>query len=617
MKKILNNNVFLQAIYTLGIITSIFIKAFYLQYTISLANIPFKNNGQLHTLILISTIEIVFFTLLISQKKSKYFLLGLNIIISMILFFDTGYGRYYGIPITMPILYQLGFMNDISSSAKALLKWKDIIYIIDIPVFIVFIYFFKENLTAKNSLKRNILFLIIFGIAITSFHYEAKDINRNRHIYERKNIAKDLGVFYFHGYDIIDFARNKILSNASMDEEEKKLITDYFNDNKKTLEPMNIYTDSKNILIVQVEAMQEFVVDLKINGEEVMPFLNQLKKDNIYFDNIYHQVAAGNTVDAELMVNTGLFPAPIGAVNYIYSTNKFITLNQLLKDKGYTSMSFHGYESSFWNREVMYQNYGFNKFFSQKDFDLSEIMGWSISDKSFFEQSVDFSVKHQPFYSFLITLSSHHPYDQFSEENFDVNPFEDTQVGNYLKSMHYVDYSIKILFEKLKKDNILSNTIVIVYGDHSALFLDQKDSLNKLLNLDDSNISWEKIQKVPLLMILPDSEMKGTISKIGGQIDILPTIVDIMGLDHPFLIGHSLLKEESNYAIKRDGSIFFDQYYFDNSKEILYDINTLTKVEMSDDILTEIENYEKDLMISDLILRKNLFSNEQFLKIIR
>jgi phosphoglycerol transferase MdoB-like AlkP superfamily enzyme len=602
-------------VFALGVVASLWVKASYLHHSIGLN--PMLEYDRIHTLLIFSVVVIVLFNMLIFQRKAVYSLVITDLIVSFIFFADTVYGRYYGIPLTIPILYQLGFMNDVADSTFSLMQKKDLIFVVTIPVMIAFAVFFRKTLQEKKTWKHNLLIAILIVAAIGAFHFKANEVDRTHHAYERKNIAKDLGVYYFHGYDLLDFAKNKWFTSTSMDQAELETIKTYLSEKTEGREPLALYDRNMNLVVIQVEAMQEFVVDLEIEGEAVTPFLNRLKNEALYFDNIYHQVAAGNTSDAEFLLNVGLHPAPVGAVNYLHATNRFITLGELLKDRGYENTGFHGYQASFWNREVVYSNYKFDDFISKEDFDLDEIVGWAISDVSFYRQAMDLVVQNQPFYSFLVTLSSHHPYDAFIKEyEPNTGDYEKTQVGNYLKSMRYVDESIEGLFERLETEGILDETIIVIYGDHSGLYQDQKAPLSRLLGLSDHYVAWESIQKVPLWIVLPDSDMKGTISKTGGQVDILATILDIMGLEHPLTLGESLLIEGPGYAIKRDGSIFMDDYFYNNNEERLYDLKSHEPVEITEALSEQLERIKMDLKVSDLILKKNLFKNEEFMKLV-
>lgn len=617
--RILGKPYILEIIFALFTICSIFTKTIYLQYTLKLKEPPFTLFNDISTYILLTSVIFILSIVLFTPKRFRGILYITNIITSILLFSDALYGRYYGIPLTIPILYQIGFVDDISQSIFSLLKIKDVVFFIDLPImgFLIFLLRNKDvKKRRRNILLRSGIIISVILVSVFSFKAKAKDVDRSRHAYERKNIAKDFGSLYFHGFDIYDFAKQRITQNMPLNDEEKHIIREFF---KKKEDKKSQYfgkVPDKNLIVIQVEAMQEFVVDLVIEGKEVTPFLNKLKDNSFYFNNIYYQTAGGNTSDAEFMLNTSLYPAVTGAVNYLYPTNDFLTLGKIMKDRGYVSQAFHGYEPSFWNRETVYRNYGYDKFYSVIDFDLDDIRGWAISDKSFFKQSLDISLENEKFFSFLITLSSHHPYGGFSDIDLYTGRFEDTQVGNYLKSMRYVDTAIESLFKELEERGELDNTIIVIYGDHSGLYLDQRTLVEDLLGLDGSIIDWYKIQKVPL-WIYTGSQLPGrTIEKVGGQIDILPTILDLMGIDHPYALGTSLLIEGPGSCIKRDGTVIFHDYYYDKAEKRLYHINTNNPVE-NPTVVEKALDKQKELMVSDIILRKDLLKNNKILEILK
>ena len=417
--KSLNINIYvLEILFIIFGIISIFVKTLYIQYTIKLQEPPFTLSGDISKYILLSSIILVLAAALFAQRKSIISLFILNIITSFVLFSDALYGRYYGIPLTIPILYQMGFVGDISQSILSLIKIKDLVFIIDIPIIGFLIYISRSNdyLKFKNRQKiRNISIIGSLILSVLIFTFYGKNVDTSRHAYERKNIAKDFGTIYFHGYDVYDFVKQKIARNTSLKEDEKEIIREvYARKDKDTSKYFGTGRD-KNLIVIQVEAMQGFVADLIIEGKEVTPFLNQLKNNSFYFNNIYHQVAGGNTSDAEFMLNNSLYPSATGSVNYLYPMNEYLTLADILNEEGYTSRMFHSYDSSFWNREAVYRNYDYEKFYSINDFNLDEKRGWALSDDSFFKQSIDISREKNKFFSLLITLSSHHPYDAFSD----------------------------------------------------------------------------------------------------------------------------------------------------------------------------------------------------------
>lgn len=616
--RIIKKTNIIEIILVIFTIFSIFTKAIYLQYTIKLVPPPFTLLNDIAHYTLLTSIILVLSIVFWVPNKFKGILFIINILVSILLFSDALYGRYYGIPLTIPILYQIGFVDDITQSIFSLLRIKDIVFFIDLPILGLLIFLIKDKKVKRNRrtmIIRNAIIVAVILLSVSRFKAMSKNVDRSRHAYERKNMAKDFGTLYFHGFDIYDFTKQKISKNTPLSDEELNIIKDFYKNKDNSPSKYFGTIDNKNLIVIQVEAMQQFVVDLEIEGREVTPFLNRLKNNSFYFNNIYHQVAGGNTSDAEFLLNNSLYPAITGAVNYLYPTNEFLSLGKIMRDRGYIANSFHGYESSFWNREVVYRNYGYNKFYGINDFEINEKRGWAISDRSFFEQALDISLKNDKFYSFLITLSSHHPYDAFSDIELHTGKFEGTQVGNYLKSMYYVDSAIESLFNKLEESGELNNTVIVIYGDHSGLYQDQRSLVEDLLNLDGSNIDWLKIQKVPL-WIYTGSELEGrTIDKVGGQIDILPTILDLYGINHPYALGNSLLVEDDGSCLKRDGTVILKDYYYDNIEKVLYDMNTNELVENSI-VMEAVKEKQKELIVSDTILKKDLINNNKLLEII-
>ncbi|NLW22866.1 MAG: sulfatase-like hydrolase/transferase [Tissierellia bacterium] len=116
-----------------------------------------------------------------------------------------------------------------------------------------------------------------------------------------------------------------------------------------------------------------------------------------------------------------------------YADNTFYGLPWLLRDYGYTAWVFHGYEKNFWNRAKAYPNQGFQRFISEEDFKYKETIGFGISDAEFFDQSLEYlkeldALDENPFYAFLITLSSHTPYEM--DPKYHVLDIKDEHKGN-------------------------------------------------------------------------------------------------------------------------------------------------------------------------------------------
>nr|WP_269448157.1 LTA synthase family protein [Lentibacillus sp. JNUCC-1] len=142
----------------------------------------------------------------------------------------------------------------------------------------------------------------------------------------------------------------------------------------------------KNLLIIQVESLQNFVMALTVNGQEITPTINELAKNSLYFNNFFQQIGSGNTSDAEFMMNTSIYP--IGEI----PTSKQIegktipSLPRTLNEEGYTTSTFHAHEITYWNRDKMYPALGFDEWFAMDFYGEEDIVGFGPSDGHFYKK---------------------------------------------------------------------------------------------------------------------------------------------------------------------------------------------------------------------------------------
>ena len=192
----------------------------------------------------------------------------------------------------------------------------------------------------------------------------------------------------------------------------------------------------------------------------------------------------------------------------------------------------------------------------------------------------------------------------------DVGKYEDTFIGDYLKGASYVDKAIGAFFEDLKRRGLYDNSVIVIYGDHYAIPMDQSDALKDIIGYKDSTLNWLKLQKTPCFIRFPGMDNTGVHKITAGEIDILPTIANLMGFDAPHAIGKDLFNTEKGYAVLRSSTVITDDFIYSNADGKVYgkDGKELKK----EDYIEKIKGYQKQLDISDLIIKKNAFkpSNE-------
>ena len=161
-----------------------------------------------------------------------------------------------------------------------------------------------------------------------------------------------------------------------------------------------------------------------------------------------------------------------------------------MREQGYRAFAVHGFEGDFWNREAAYPYQGFEDYISMEDLDQDEIIGMGISDKSMFRQLVKL-LKDQvtPFFSFVITLTNHHPYI-LDEEFHSIELLDedaDTRFGDYLQTVRYTDEAIGQFIDDLKAAGLYDNTVIALYGDHHGLNCGMEDIKKR------QQIHWQRI----------------------------------------------------------------------------------------------------------------------------
>ncbi|AKA67460.1 sulfatase [Clostridium scatologenes] len=569
--------------------------------------------------IIASILILVSFFTLFKQSRRIKMLFILDILISLILISDIIYFRYYKDVITVSAVKNVKLLTGVSASVKSLINIKDFLYLIDIVFLVPIMKKFKVvNNNKKIFLRKVCTFMmtLLIGVAIDTQSVYAVSKEQPTLISsmsDRVYLTKMIGNINFHAIDAYNFVSTSIRNSSKLSNEREQEIKDFLaKNNESTGTNLKGAAEGKNLIMIQVEALQGFVINQKINGQEITPNLNRWINKSMYFDNYFYQVAGGNTSDAEFMSNNSLYPAESGAAYYSYSGDSYSSLAKELKEKQYGTAAFHANNEGFWNRNVMYPVQGFDKFYGQHSFNIDENVGLGLSDKSFLNQSLDkLKTLKQPYYSFLVTLSSHYPYDDTKGYgDFNVGEYEGTLLGNYLKGIHYTDEQLGTFLDKLEKEKMLDNSIVVLYGDHFAIPKDNEQELYKFEKINNAtDYDWVKSQKVPMFIHFPGDENKGVNHTYSSQMDLYPTLANMFNLPKQYMLGKDILNSDSGKVIFRNGSFTNGKAFYVSWTNTYYDVKTGEKIEETEALKAEKEQYLKELQYSDDILNHNLIKD--------
>jgi lipoteichoic acid synthase len=472
----------------------------------------------------------------------------------------------------------------ISSSLIPLVRWYDFIYWIDLILLFMLLRKGSSLITVDLkvfSTKSNRWRTVGIAMLICLVNLGMAEISRPQLLtrtFDRNYIVKYLGINGFAAYDSIQTVKAES-SDQPVSSQDVKEVVDIVNNRYAQPSPATFgIAEGRNVITIHLESMQQFLIDYKLSDEEgkeweVLPFLNQLyhSEDTLSFSNIYAQIGQGKSSDAELLVETSLFGLPQGAAFIKHSDNAFYAMPKILKDKmEYTSAAFHGNVGSFWNRNDMYKSFGYDYFFDAGDFTLTEenTAQYGLKDKLFFQQSAKYLEQlQQPFYAKFVTLSNHFPfpYDEMNDTFPQANT-RDNSVNGYFATSNYADQALEEFFNYLKEIDIYDNCIFVLYGDHFGISDSRHDTLAPLLGRDPE--TWTEfddlqMKRVPFMIHIPGYGGGGEIETLGGQVDILPTVLHLLGIDTKtfIIMGQDLLapgKQET--IVFRNGDIISPIY---------------------------------------------------------
>ena len=517
----------------------------------------------------------------------------------------------------------------LGAAALELFRPWDVIYILDFPILAFF--FFKKWIRMDNRPfnKRASFAVTSLSAMLFSANLFLAEIDRPELLtrgFSNYYVVRALGLPAFLGYSANQtYAANKERSKAS--EADLKPVEEYIQQHYAKPNPEYFgMAKGRNVIYIHLESFQQFLIDYKLKVDdkeyEVTPFLNSLyhSKETFAFSNVFNQVKAGKTSDAETMIETGLFGLNQGSfmVNY-GGTNTQQAAPFILSKNGYNSSAvFHGNAGSFWNRNTAYKQWGYNYFFDASYFtkqNSSNSFQYGLNDKYMLKDSIKYLERlQQPFYTKFITVSNHYPYTTSlsgDDLGFPLAKTQDETINGYFATANYLDSSIKAFFDYLKESGLYKNSIIVLYGDHYGISNSRNPALAPLLGKNSetwSSYDNAMLQRVPYMVVIPGMDKGGIIDTYGGEIDMLPTLEHLLGIEsNKFLqVGQDMLSPEhdqivafrsANYFVTPEYTSYSGRTYYTKTGEEITNPDEKTKEEL--DKIREAANLQ--LKISDSI----------------
>lgn len=482
-----------------------------------------------------------------SEKLHNLSLVLLNIFLTLLLLANIYYYREFSDFLSIDTVLKA------SSNSKGLLgstiqmfKFRDIFYVSDSLILPIYLLFTRKKKRVYNRSVSKVVVGIGFCAALLGFAEMDRPQLLTRS-FDNNYLVKYLGLVGYTSKNIFDYNELQTL-RAEATENDLASVYGYLADRRDSSEGeyFGIAKD-KDVIYLHLESFQQFLINYRLEDSEgvlheVTPFINSLynSQDSLSFDNFFHQVGQGKTSDAENMLDNSLFGTETGSAMVKFGKdNTYMSAPTIFKELGYTTSVYHGNIETFWNRNNAYKSFGYDNFFSLKDFENQEIVGYGIKDEHFFKESVEkYNQIEGKQYSKFIPVSHHFPYEvKPLNTDFPIAKTSDETINNYFATANYMDKQIEQFYKELEKSGKLENTILVLYGDHYGISNSRNKTLNEVLKITEKE-DWNSynnamLQRVPLIFNLPKSNVnpKNEINhEFMGQIDLLPSFLNLMGI---------------------------------------------------------------------------------------
>ncbi len=367
-------------------------------------------------------------------------------------------------------------------------------------------------------------------------------------IFHTTHLARQIGVLNLHTVDFGGFVIRG-LARPGLDENDYAEVLSFFAERRELRAgsgPLFGAARGRNLVMIQVESLQAFVVGYRVGGREVTPFLNSLAGENLLFTNVTDQTEEGRSSDSELATQVSLLPPDRGAAAFLHAANHYTALASILAEHGYETLSAVPFDGAFWNRRITHRAYGYDRSLFADAFTPGEKIGWGLNDRDFLAQAVDrLAELTEPWCAYLLTLSLHHPFEGFPDhlKELDVGKWEGTPFGNYLHTMHHFDQALRGFMAGLEERGLEERTVVVLWGDHDAGF-EWRPEIAAALGTSHDAAGWYLSQQVPLLIRAPELAAPAeALDQPAGHADVAPTLLALLGVDpgpHAFT-GRNLL----------------------------------------------------------------------------
>ena len=550
----------------------------------------------------------------IKNKKWRYFMQLFTILLAFTFFITDSTLYFYKKDVTSIAMLIESFRDTMTIGLKysplevfPLYGWLLIVVFVLLGIIILKKMVYKESITNHKKLLRintiNLL-ISILGLSATTLF-----INDYEHIIldypnDKIRFIENFGSITYHVQDISLYTSSLIVSDSTT----QAYLDDIKEETELTMAEKSPYFgmfEEKNVIFIMCETCEEYAY-----SREYTPNYYRLLDQSVYFTEFYSAAKSNYTYDAEFKSLTSMMYFLSDNYMYTYGENTFHNaIPYILRNQGYTTNSFHDFTKTFFNRDQMHPQLGFENYYAREDMVFSETDFWP-KDSEMFESMKDLMVPIQdhPFFTFVITVTTHGPYgeyrmelDEYYKTLLDDPNYADAELEylTLLAAQMDFDKGLGILLDDLEEKQLMDDTLIVLYSDHKNY--SSPEITDKYSTRIDNELD---VNRVPMLIYGQGLTPQAS-NILSSHYDITPTILDLLGISfyQDFYYGESLfLTERSDLPIILSLSTWMTTSYRLLNDDIIHGEVTEDALEsMRQYVLDKIDFFEK-LFITDYFL---------------
>ena len=491
---------------------------------------------------------LLFFFSLITNGRVKTTQLLTFVITLLWSFVNVFYGRFFYHYMSLSAIGAAGGLQDsfVIDSILTGFRWSDLFYVLSIAGFILlYIKTPKLKVSLRTTLGLLIVPLCSLLLAIaaySAYHFMHPEFRGNWELYglrlqellydANRGGTPNLSRFHIGSVRIVMYELADMCLKKELTPEERTEIRNYYQDKSMRVSHHERNPEIRNVVFILLESMLSDPIDKQIDGKEVTPFLNSLKRDSAVFYNgcVLSDITCGESGDGQFIYMNGLLPLQQKMTVGQVKDNSLPALPKLLTEQldiKHTEIVFPT-APNLWQQSDMNRAYGISTAYSLED--ITRGKTGRINDQMIFDFAAQtLNPSNQPFFSLILSISGHEPYSEAVGDFV----FKDSQYPqeylNYLSTCHFTDLQVQKYVEALKKQNLYDNTLIIITADHFA-------------HVDAMGMVGKVKSDIPLFVIHGNIDNEQAWHGEMHQLDVYTTLLDVLGIDSEWRgLGHTVL----------------------------------------------------------------------------